>query len=225
MISIVMPSKDRQTYLPEAIESVLHQTHEDFELIIVDDGSEDDSRILYDYYTAKDKRVKVMYIEPSGIAIARQTGVEASHGEFIAVMDSDDIMNPDRLKLSLKAIKGVDFVYSPYGLADESGEVKQWAGCPEKVTLEDVKNNASWPHVTIMARKKCFIENPYRPEFKVNDDSGLTWDWFKAGYKAKMIDTPTMIVRLHPQSTSNTKSKELKKVLDTLKKEYDEYEG
>ena len=225
MISVVVPTWNREVYLPECIDSILAQTYKDFELIIVDDGSTDDSKILYNYYTEKDKRVRVLYVEHGGIARARNAGIEASKGEYIAVMDSDDIMSPNRLKMSLRAIEGYDFVYSPYGLANERGEVLQWIQPPSKVTFEDIKRNGAWPHVTIMARRRCFDDNPYRNEFEVNDDSGLVWDWFRADYRSKMIKDPTVIVRTHPKSTSSTEDKRLRNVLDILEKEYDEYEG
>lgn len=222
MISIVMPSYNRQSYLAEAIESVLDQSYKDFELIICDDGSTDSSHRLYDYYTQKDKRVKVVYIPHGGIAKARNEGVRASQGEFIAVFDSDDIMGRDRLKNSLKAIVGHDFVYSSYAVADSLANVQHFMVPTNKVTIENIKGNDAWPHVTIMAKRELFENHPYR--FDVNDDSGLVWDWFKAGYKAKMIKSPQMIVRIHPHSTSATKKKELDKVLATLKKEYAEWE-
>jgi len=217
MISVVMPSHDREAYLADAINSVLNQSYKDLELIIVDDGSDDDSFRLYEYFQEKDKRVKVIYIKPSGISVARMTGIQAAQGDFIAVMDSDDLMHPDRLKLSLKAIKGADFVYSPYYLANSRGIVENSVIPHKKVTKEDVMSNFSWPHVTIMGRKEIF---EYRPDFKVNDDAWLMWHLFKNDYKAKMIDQPLMIVRLHQGSTSASKQKEIAKTQKAMDVEY-----
>lgn len=219
MISIVMPSKDREAYLAETIDSILAQSYKDFELIIVDDGSTDGSRHLYDYYTKKDERVKVIYIKYSGISIARMTGVKESKGEYIAVMDSDDVMVVDRLKLSLKKIKGHDFVYSPYGIFKD-GEVTVFDP-PHKVTFEDVKKNGAWPHVTIMARRECF-DGAYREDFKVNDDAWLVWQFFKRGYKAKYINRPLVAVRFHEGNTSKRK-KEIAVTQKIMDAEYDTF--
>lgn len=221
MISIVMPSYNRQAYLAETIDSILRQTYKDWELIIVDDGSTDDSSFLYDYYTAKDKRIKVIYTKHQGIAGARNTGIQEAQGEYIAVMDSDDLMHPDRLKKQLKAIKNVDLVYSSYYLGDEHAQITAIHYPPSKVTLDDIRANGSWPHVTILAKKSCFTHHPYR-NYAVNDDAFLVWDWFKAGYKAKLIKEPLAIVRTHPGSVSASKKAEIAKTQAILDKEYDE---
>jgi glycosyltransferase involved in cell wall biosynthesis len=195
MISIIMPAWNREAYLADTIESIIGQSYKDFELIIVDDGSTDDSKFLYDYYTKKDKRIKVLYVEHGGISKARNEGISVSQGEYICVMDSDDLMVKDRLKVSLKAIDGYDFVYSPYAI-HRGGEI-QVVDTPKKITFEDVKKNGAWPHVTIMAKRECFIENPYRDDFIVNDDAWLVWKWFQAGYKAKRITKPMVLVKIH----------------------------
>ena len=218
-ISVVMPSYNREAYLSEAIESVLNQSFKDFEFIIVDDGSTDGSHYLYDYYK-NDKRVKVELLGKNmGIAYARNHGIKCASGEYIAVMDSDDVMVIDRLKLSLRAIKDVDFVYSPYGVFDGQ-DIKNHIP-PAKVTLEDVEKNGAWPHVTIMAKRKCFIENPYK--FRSNDDAWLVWQWFKAGYKSKMIKYPTMVVRYHQGNVSKTKQKEVEDVNRIIQEEIRNY--
>lgn len=220
MISVVLPTFNRDTYLPEAINSILGQTHKDLELIVVDDGSTDDTETLMDYFTNKDKRVRYLKLPKNmGIAYARNFGVEHAKGQYVAVMDSDDLSHPERLKKELKALKG-DFVYSSYYLADEHGTIKNTYYPPAKVTLEDIKKNGAWPHVTILAKKKCFIDSPYREDFRVNDDAGLVWDWFKAGYKANWVKEPLVIVRTHPGSTSNEKIKEIAKTQEILNKEY-----
>ena len=105
MISVVMPSYNRAAYLPEAIESIRRQTYKDWELIIVDDGSTDSSEFVYKYYKNLDKRIKIVRIPNSGISAPRNTGIAHANGEYIAVMDSDDISSPDRLEKELKAIK------------------------------------------------------------------------------------------------------------------------
>jgi len=224
MISIVMPTYNREAYLAEAIGSVLSQTYKDWELIIVDDGSTDDTSTLINHY--KDKRIRYLPLDRNrGIAYARNYGIKNAKGEYIAVMDSDDLMSPNRLKLSLKAIKNVDFVYGAYYIGDDRAMIKTIHQIREKIAFENIKANDSWPHVTIMAHKVCFLENPYREEFKVNDDSGLVWDWFKAGYKNKAVTKePLCIVRYHATSVSKTRLKELNKVQEILNKEYDEFQ-
>jgi len=220
MISIVMPSYNREAYLAESINSVIGQSYKKWELIIVDDGSTDGSHYLYDYFTKKDDRIKVIYTKNQGISKARLTGVEAAQGDFIAVMDSDDLMHPERLKKSLKAIKGYDFVYSSYYIADEKAQIQTAVYPKGKVEKSDIVKNASWPHVTIMAKRDLF-NHSYREDFNVNDDAWLVWQWFKLGHKAKMIKEPLMIVRMHEGNVTKEKAKEIAKTQKIMDVEYD----
>jgi len=223
LISIVVPTFNSACYLPEMIESVLRQTYKNWELIIMDDGSTDSTQELMESY--EDPRIYYQYRpENKGISFTRNEAMAHAKGEYIAVMDADDIMNPERLELSLKAIKGVDFVYSAYLMGNEECHLIRNPGImpPEKLTIEEVLAGGTAPHVTIMARKKCFIENPYDNNLKVNDDMKLVLSWIKAGYTYKRIKEGLMIVRLYPNSVSRTKDKEVKKITEQMREEYAE---
>lgn len=220
LVSIVIPSWNRESFLAKTIDSYLGQSYKNIELILVDDGSTDDSRILYDYYTEKDKRVKVIYIKHSGISVARNTGINESSGEYIMVGDSDDLAVKDRVKESLKAIKDNDFVYSPYAV-EQNGQISV-VDCPKKVTFEDVKKNGSYPHVTIMGKRECF-EGAYRDDFLANDDAWLCWQFFRK-YKGKKISKPMVLVRFHEGNTTKQKRKEIDRTQKIMDKEYENYQ-
>ena len=220
-----MPARNAEAYFAEAIDSILRQSYKDWELIIVNDASTDATQTLINYYMDKDPRIDSVTIKKSeGIAHARNIGIETSVGEYIAVMDADDMMMPNRLKLSLKAIKDVDFTYGAYYLTDEHGIVPNGVHqAPKKVTFEMLKENNAWPHVTIMARRKLFLKTPYREEAKVNDDAFLCLDWFLRRYTSRPVTKePLMIVRYHGESTSKTKQKAILKTQEILNKEYNE---
>ena len=221
MISVVMPSYNRAAYLPEAIESIRRQTYKDWELIIVDDGSTDSSEFVYKYYKNLDKRIKIVRIPNSGISAPRNTGIAHANGEYIAVMDSDDISSPDRLEKELKAIKDKDFVYSSYFQGDSAGNIQGIFYAPRKVLFENIKENNSYPHVTIMAHKWCFDQEPYRDDFRVNDDAWLVYRWFKAGFKSKCIDEPLVIVRYHAGNVSKERAAEIAKTQEIMNHEYE----
>jgi len=109
-VSIVVPVFNADRFLATTIGSVKAQTLRDWELILVDDGSTDDSRALCRSYAAQDDRIKVIVQENSGPAAARNTGVRAAAGEFICFLDADDILFPDALTTLLSAAHGVDLV-------------------------------------------------------------------------------------------------------------------
>ncbi len=98
MISVIIPVYNTETYLPACVESLLSQTYADFELLLIDDGSQDKSPDICDNYTRKDKRVKVIHKRNEGVSAARNTGIEASGGEYITFIDSDDWVAPDYLQ-------------------------------------------------------------------------------------------------------------------------------
>ncbi len=89
--SVIVPVYNVEKYLKECVDSVLAQTFEDFELILVDDGSKDNSGAICDEYAQKDSRVKVIHKENGGQSTARNVGVKAASGEYAIFIDSDDI--------------------------------------------------------------------------------------------------------------------------------------
>ena len=98
-VSIVMPTYNRADYLPRAIDSVLNQTFQDYELVIVDDGSTDGTKQVLKEYQSKSNKIRVVTHKTNqGVAIARNTGNENARGKYIAVLDSDDFFYPNYLE-------------------------------------------------------------------------------------------------------------------------------
>lgn len=113
MVSVVVPVYNVEKYLRECVESVLGQTYGDFELILVDDGSTDSSGEMCDQYALKDGRITVIHRENGGLSAARNTGMDASRGEYIYFLDSDDYIRGDALeRLVARAEEtGADITY------------------------------------------------------------------------------------------------------------------
>jgi len=101
-VSIIIPTYNRADLVGHAIESVLEQTYADWELIVVDDGSEDDTRDVVARYT--DPRIQYIYQENRKLPGARNTGIRASTGEYVAFLDSDDRFLPDKLEAQVASI-------------------------------------------------------------------------------------------------------------------------
>ncbi len=104
-ISVVMAVYNREEYVSRAIESILNQTYKDFEFILVDDGSTDGSSDIIKHYAYKDKRIKYIRQDNSGLAHARNAGANYAQGKYIAFMDDDDISIPERLEKQLRFIE------------------------------------------------------------------------------------------------------------------------
>ena len=108
MISVVIPIYNSEQYLHECVDSVLAQTYSDIEVILVDDGSTDASGTICDEYAAKDSRVKVIHQKNAKIAAARNAGIEASTGEYLTFIDSDDYIHPDAYREALTLMERYD---------------------------------------------------------------------------------------------------------------------
>lgn len=110
LVSLIIPVFNVSNYLPVLMESVLSQTHSDIEVILIDDGSSDPSGIICDEYADKDKRVRAIHTVHTSVSDARNKGIEASSGEFIAFVDADDRLAEDYVEylLSLCTDNGSD---------------------------------------------------------------------------------------------------------------------
>ena len=98
-ISVIVPVYNVERYLTRCIDSILAQTYQNFELILVDDGSTDGSGTLCDSYMKKDSRIKVIHKKNGGLSDARNSGIDAAEGEFLSFIDSDDWVRPDFLNI------------------------------------------------------------------------------------------------------------------------------
>lgn len=104
LISIIMPSYNQGPYLSEALDSVLAQTYSNWECIIVNDGSQDNTEEVSKAYCSKDARIRYVCQENSGVSAARNNGVAHSNGEYILPLDGDDKIAPEFLELTLREI-------------------------------------------------------------------------------------------------------------------------
>lgn len=125
LVSVVMPTYNRISLLPRSIESILNQTYENFEFIIVDDGSTDGSDNLLQSYAQLDPRIKILTNEKNkGISYSRNRGTDAAKGKYVAIMDSDDVSLPTRFEKHVEYLEKHDDVIALNALYLEMGKEK-----------------------------------------------------------------------------------------------------
>lgn len=107
MVSIIVPIYNSEKFLFECVQSVVRQSYQNIEVILVDDGSTDKSGIICDRLAAKDNRIKVIHQENSGAGAARNTGIKQARGEYIQFVDSDDTLSPEITETLIKGIKQI----------------------------------------------------------------------------------------------------------------------
>ena len=127
-ISIIVPVFNVEKYLERCINSIINQSFNDFEIILIDDGSNDKSGLICDKYAEKDKRIKVIHKENRGISSARNCGIDESTGKYILFVDSDDWIEENELEIinSIISEKEYDLIYFGYSMdfIDENKSIK-----------------------------------------------------------------------------------------------------
>lgn len=168
-VSVVMVLRNAEQFLSESIQSILDQSFEDFEFIIIDYGSKDRSKAIVRSYAEKDSRIKFDEIPACALPEARNAGCCQARGRYIAVMDADDISLPDRLS------REVDYMERHPNVALLGGGI-EWitaAGHPFHVSGHPVENseiqqellshNVFWHPTTMMRTEAFFAVGGYRP--------------------------------------------------------------
>ena len=118
---MIIPAYNASAFLSDAVASVLVQTHRNVEVIVVDDGSTDETAALLAQWQARDPRVRAVHQPNSGLAAARNAGLNAACGQYVAFLDADDVIHPEKLERQvayLEAHPHTDLVYSDYSTAD-----------------------------------------------------------------------------------------------------------
>lgn len=210
-ITVAMPVYNGEKFLAKTIDSILAQTYSDFEMLIVDDGSTDNSAKILEKYATQDKRIKVLYNGKNmGIVYTRNRSFSESDSEYIAILDHDDIALPNRLK------EQIDFLdsHQEFGLVgswveqiDENdkpnGIVWKYSVSPEEIrSLMLFGNHFAQSSVTI--RKKTLADIPYRQDYIYAEDYDL---WTRIAEKWKVWNLPKILVKYRVHTAGITKTK------------------
>lgn len=112
MISVIVPIYNVEEYLPTCIESILNQTYKDLEILLIDDGSTDNSGKICDEYAKQDKRCIVIHQQNQGVSATRNTGLNHATGKYISFIDGDDYIHPQMIEILYNEIRKGDFDFS-----------------------------------------------------------------------------------------------------------------
>ncbi len=204
LISVLMPVYNASAYLPEAMDSVLQQTFADFELIIVDDGSTDNStEIIMDYH---DERIRII-LNTHDFISSLNKGIEAASGTYIARMDADDIMLPHRLESQFHFMEDhpdIDICGSwAENFGTGRGVVQTIAGHQQIISSLLLSNQLT--HPTVMMRRSIFVKDPelrYPEGYPCAEDYKL-WT-ILAGKGFRFANIPEVLLRYRRSSSQVT---------------------
>jgi glycosyltransferase involved in cell wall biosynthesis len=202
-VSVVIPTYNYGRYVRDAIESALAQTVLPLEVVVVDDGSTDDTPAVLARYG---DRIRVVRQENQGLSAARNTGIRAACGEWVAFLDSDDAFHPRKLELQLAALAGRRELHLVATDAF-SDEPLRWPDVPDAPRVVPVSAGAIavrtlFAPSSVLARKSCFdAVGDFDPALRSVEDRDM-WVRVAARFPAAMIAAPLTWVRQTPGSMS-----------------------
>lgn len=207
LVSIITPSYNSERFISQTIESVLAQTYQNWEMIIVDDVSLDNANKIIEEYVKKDSRIKLIKLEKNGgPAIARNKAIEVARGRYIAFLDADDIWYENKLEKQIEFMneKKLALTYSSYDLIDEEENELGSFMTKDRVTYCDLlKTNSIGCLTAIYDIKK--LGKVFMPNIIKRQDYGL---WLKILKKIDYIEgisEPLAKYRIMKNSVSSNK--------------------
>jgi len=212
LVSIVMPSYNSSKFVEESIDSIISQTYQNWELIIVDDFSNDGTPDILRTYANRDPRIKVFLMEQNnGAGFTRNKAIEEAKGRYIAFCDSDDRWFPTKLEkqISFMQAENVALCFAPYYQCDEGGKIIYYVPAPKCVnlfsTMCDDKIGFS---TSIYDTSVC--GKPYMPLQRKRQDYAYVLTLLQKCKEARSVEEPLVYYRISPQGISHNKWKLIK---------------
>lgn len=203
--SVIMPLYDAQKFLQQAIESILNQTHTDFELLIINDGSTDSSLEIIHHYAARDARIRVVSRENKGLIYSLNEGIGLAKGKYIARMDADDLCHPTRLEKQIALLEqhsDIGVVGTHANLVSNTHS-RPWPFFNQHhhdiVAL--LPFHSPFIHPSVVFRRELLGEQPYNADYPHAEDFKL---WTTLAGKTKFANIPEVLYdyRVHEASVS-----------------------
>lgn len=190
--SVVIPLYNKASYIVDTVNSVLAQTYQDFEIVVVDDGSVDDGVARLE--SIKNDRVRLIKQDNQGVSVARNTGVWNANGEYIAFLDADDSWNPDYLSEIVKIIKNypqADIFVTGYNVLMADGKINfsnpEATGKYGTVSYwESLKQGYDfvWTSATVIRRSAIIAAGGFKPGERIGQDLDM---WARVAHENKIV--------------------------------------
>ncbi len=198
-VSVLMPVYNARRYVAEAVESILAQTFDDFELLIVDDGSTDRSLNILKKYASMDARIHLVSRPNTGYVVALNEMIKRAQGEFIARMDADDISLPDRFKKQVEFLRNhprVGVVGGAYELIDDRGRlltIRRLFNDNARIQDRLLSGDTHLAHPSVMMRRSLLQQvGGYDASLMPTEDLDL---WLRLGEITELANLPDILIR------------------------------
>ena len=220
LVSVIIPFYNRVSLCVESVNSVLAQTCQNFEILLVDDGSTEDITVLKEI-AAKDNRIYLLSQEHSGAAAARNFAIDQVKGEYVAFLDSDDLWKPEKLAVQLKFMMkhGYSFSHTSYERISVEGLLsgKMNSGRFSGETLLEMIRSCPIAMPTVMVKTEVFADGKYRfqTDYHIGEDICL-WIDLARSYTLKGMDAFLTRVRVSSNSAIQNSAKSIEGLQNIL---------
>lgn len=212
MISIIMPAYNAERYIEESIQSVLQQSYSDWELILIDDCSTDQTSQIISNYANQYSNIHVhRNPENLGVAESRNLGVSLAAGEWIAFLDSDDCWHPDKLRLQMELADSTHarFLFTGSAFMDENSQpLDYYLPAPKTIQYHELLKQNVVSCSSVMMQKELIIQYPMKHASAMHEDFAV---WLRILRDKQIcaygIDQPLLIYRISSGSKSGNKLK------------------
>lgn len=208
IVSVIMAAYNAEATIGEAIKSVISQTYTNWELIVVDDDSIDATRDIVQQICEYESRIK--YIKNShneGVSCSRKKALQHAEGQWIAILDSDDLWKPEKLARQMLEQKKYDFdlVFTGSAYIVHDGTPVDWVlHVPQKIQYRELLKQNLISNSSVLVRKELY-ERYYVVGDHLHEDFAMWLSLLKSGVKVYGIDEPLLVYRLSKQSKSGNK--------------------
>lgn len=217
LVSVIMPCYNSERYVAKSIDSVIQQSYSSWELIIVDDCSQDSTMEILEEYAKKDPRIKVLKnCVNSGAAVSRNLGIDNANGKFIAFLDSDDIWEIDKLDVQIKfmELNDVSFCFTSYSTISENekigGNVIDGRS-KQVVDYKDMLSKKATMGCSTVVIRKNIVGEKRMPLIRTGQDYAFWLSILKDGNHATCLRKVLTYYRLVQGSISSNKVKKAKR--------------
>ena len=236
MVSVIVPVYNTEKYIEACVMSILSQTYSDIEILLINDGSTDQSGHIIDDIAKRDSRISVFHTGNRGVAAARNFGIAQSKGEYIAFLDSDDLMDAQFIEKAISAIKDSDYVSCAFKTFDENSElalIDYMSAFSDSVSIEDYLHEmlkfqagaywgANWGKLYNSQIIKHY-QIQFEPDVQFAEDFRFNLSYLKYVQRIALIHDPVCSYRVDTADSLSKKSREPVRYWDEYCELYNRY--
>lgn len=222
LVSVVIPIFNVERYLNQCVQSIVNQSYNELDIVLVDDGSSDHSSSICDHWASVDARIRVIHKRNGGLSDARNVGIQHCHGDYILCLDADDLVVSTLVQQVVERFsdKTTDLVFFKYSLIDENGNAVQGSFSEEfpypegkfvsKQVLQYMLNgfvpNYAW---SFIVKRDLYLKPVLYPKDRKMEDLATTYKLVHYSRFIQLINEPLYLYRLREGSILHQKSAQL----------------